>query len=211
MFDSNHKNIGAGNKAGISEIKRRADIREVWSALGGGKLRGGRGQAFWRNGDGYNVALDPRRGTWYDFVAGEGGDAIALIETVQQCGFKEAIAWLADHVGLPQQTTKAGDRAIYTEWLTDLRWATWWRIAAEALAELTFEGLPFNDPARRGLTELLRVIRLGDASLVDEYREWRRQCPAWTAALAHMGRRSDARRQVLLAYWIRRTYGPAAT
>jgi len=35
----------------------RASIAEVWAALGGEPTRHGRGQALWRNGGGWNVAL----------------------------------------------------------------------------------------------------------------------------------------------------------
>ena len=42
------------------------DILEVWTAAGGAPLRGTRGRAFWRNGDGYNIAIDRANGVWYD-------------------------------------------------------------------------------------------------------------------------------------------------
>ncbi len=107
--------------ASIAEIKARANIQHVWAALGGGELRGNRGQAFWRGGDGYSVALDPKRGLWHDFVAGEGGDVIALVEQVRECDFKAAAAWLADFTGMdlsgsPRRSdhrpdTELGDRS----------------------------------------------------------------------------------------------------
>ena len=59
------------DKTNIAEIKRRADIRDVWSALGGPELRGNRGQAFWRGGDGYSVALDFEKGLWHDHRDGD--------------------------------------------------------------------------------------------------------------------------------------------
>jgi hypothetical protein len=81
-------------------------------------------------------------------------------------------------------------------------------VSAEALAEQALADLPFNDPVRRGMTDLLRTIRLGDAALVDEYREWRRCDPAMTAGMARAGRLQDARVQRRLAWWMRRWYGP---
>jgi len=55
-------------------------ILAVWHALSGGELRGRRGVAFWRGGDGYSVSLNPERGTWYDFRDGIGGGVLALVE-----------------------------------------------------------------------------------------------------------------------------------
>jgi hypothetical protein len=190
--------------ANLAELKDHAAIREVWAALGGGKLRGNRGQAFWRGGDGYSVSLDPEKGVWFDFVTGAGGDVIALVRTVRQCGFLEACQWLGDFSGVRvSEWIRRGDEAD-TDWPTDLRWASWWRIAAEAMAEESLEHLPYWHPERRVLTDLLSTIRLGDAALVDEYRRWRRRHPEFTSAMAQAGRRSDARVQRQLALWIRR-------
>ncbi len=41
--------------------------------LAGGPLRGKRGRAFWRHGNGYKVAIDQERGVWYHHVTGVGG------------------------------------------------------------------------------------------------------------------------------------------
>jgi hypothetical protein len=194
----------------IAEIKRRANIRHVWAALGGPKLRGNRGQAFWRGGDGHSVSLDPNKDVWYDFVAAQGGDVVALVETVCECRFRAAIEWLADFDGVP----KAGDNSTSfprdhdTDWPTDLKWARWWKIIAETLADWALEELPPWHHQRRALTRLLSTIRLGDAALVNEYREWRRRDPLMTAGLAHAGRLHEARVQRRLARWIRRKYGP---
>jgi hypothetical protein len=195
----------------ITEIKRRADIREVWSALGGGKLRRGRGQAFWRDGDGYSVSLDSSKGLWHDFVTGEGGDVVELVRAVRQCGFLDAAEWLASHTGVRISTLIRCDGEDGTDWATDLKWAMWWRIAAEMLTEQALEELPYWHPERRGLTSLLRVVRLGDAALVNEYREWRRRDPELTSGMCHAGRRSDARTQRKLAIWLRRYLDGAQT
>src|SRR5262245_1949825 len=87
-------------KRQIAEIRNRADIRDVWAALGGGELRHGRGRAFWREGDGYNVSVDAGKGVWFDFVANVGGDVFALVQVVQGCDFKQALAWLAEFTGV---------------------------------------------------------------------------------------------------------------
>jgi hypothetical protein len=78
----------------------RSDIGAVWRALGGGELRHGRGRAFWRDGDGYNVALDDTTGYWRDFAWGEGGGIIALIERALGCSRTKAWQWLTAHHGV---------------------------------------------------------------------------------------------------------------
>jgi hypothetical protein len=188
----------------VPEIKARADIRDVWSALGGGQLRRGRGQAFWRGGDGYSVSLNPEKGLWHDFVTGEGGDVVALVQTIQQCDFKAALRWLADLIGLgiPELSQRRDNRPDFDNGPADLRWATWWKIAAEALAEQALEELGDAHPDRRGLTVLLSTIRIGDLSLVTEYREWRWRFPVLTHAMARAGQNLDACRQRRLMLWI---------
>lgn len=69
-------------------------VLDVWRALGGGDLRDRRGRAFWRNGDGYNVALDAEGGRWFDHAAGSGGSVLALVETALQCDQSAALSWL---------------------------------------------------------------------------------------------------------------------
>jgi hypothetical protein len=186
----------------IRELKQAADIREAWAALGGGELRHGRGQAFWRGGDGYSISLDLEKGLWHDFVTGDGGDVVKLVRTVLACGFLEAARWLGQHTGVRVSSWMRRDSEIPADWATDLRSATYWKISAEALAEQALEQLPYWHPERRGLTQLLSTIRLGDAALVAEYRQWRLRHPELTSAMAKAGERSDARIQRLLAQWI---------
>jgi hypothetical protein len=195
----------------ISEIKARADIQDVWAALSGGKLRANRGQAFWRGGTGYNVALYPSTGTWHDFVSGAGGDVVELVRSVRACDFREALEWLADFTGVSKASRNMTSfpRDPDTDWPTDLEWATYWKIAAEALAEQALRELPPWDLERRDLTKLLTTIRLGDAALVNEYRAWRERQPVMTTAMARAGQRSDARLQKRLALWLRRRYSNA--
>ena len=51
----------------------------AWTKLGGGPLRGKRGKAFWRGGDGYSIALDLEKDTWFDHRDGHGGGVRALV------------------------------------------------------------------------------------------------------------------------------------
>jgi hypothetical protein len=65
----------------------------LWKSLGGGEIRRGRAQAFWRGGKRDSVAVDTERGLWRDHATGEGGDAIDLIARALGCSIREALAW----------------------------------------------------------------------------------------------------------------------
>ncbi|WP_321470106.1 hypothetical protein [uncultured Paludibaculum sp.] len=95
-----------------AELVSAASIKAVWCALGGAPLRHGRGRAFWRDGDGYNVSLNNEKGAWHDFATGEGGGILDLIQRVQGGTRKAAAEWLADTLGtqLSGQIPAAGRR-----------------------------------------------------------------------------------------------------
>jgi hypothetical protein len=80
------------------EMVRRCRIVAVAEALGLDVKRG-RCRAAWRNGDGWNVALDDERGAWYDFVGNDSGGVLALIERCLGCERREAAEWLASYMG----------------------------------------------------------------------------------------------------------------
>ncbi len=48
-------------------------------------------KAFWRGGTGNSVSIDVEQGVWHDFSEGTGGDIIALVMRIQNCGFTEAV------------------------------------------------------------------------------------------------------------------------
>ena len=90
-------------------------ILDVWQGLGGGELRRGRGRAFWRNGDGFNVELYPTQKRWHDFATNDGGDVLNLIQTVQGCTRSEALRFAADLAGMPLTPTSPERRRRYAE------------------------------------------------------------------------------------------------
>jgi hypothetical protein len=187
----------------IAELKSRAPIVEVWFALGGGKLHRGRGKAWWRGGAGDNVAIYPKTGTWHDFATAAGGDVVTLVRTVRGCSFVEAVKWLSEFAGIPAPgQSPRQNRAPDAGWAADLEMATYWRVAAEAFAEQALEDLSPFDAERSVPTRLLRVIRLGDLSLVEEFREWRHRYPAMTEAMVQAGKYSNARVQRQLMAWL---------
>jgi hypothetical protein len=192
------------NKLTITEIKSRAHICDVWHALGGGKLQHGRGKAFWRDGDGYCIAIDIDKGLWFDHRDGVGGDVVTLVETVHRCSFVDAAKWLADQTGVALEHFEHRPyAAMDDDWTTDLRRATYWRTTAVMLSEQALASLPDDHPERYGLTLLLASVRDGDASLVATYRAWRRREPAMTKAMVHAGRLHDARVQRRVARWLK--------
>ena len=100
------------------DLIERSSITEVWHALGGGPLRRGRAQAFWRNGDSDNVALDEDRSIWFDHAHRKGGGILDLIQTVLGCGRQDALHWLADHLGITlddRQPLASDERRVHAQ------------------------------------------------------------------------------------------------
>lgn len=102
------------------------NILEAWQALGGCSLRGRRGRAFWRSGEGYTVALDVAKGTWYDFRDAHGGGVLALVEAALACDRWTALAFLEANCGLdprkpltPQERRARAEAPALTRRLAD--------------------------------------------------------------------------------------------
>ena len=82
------------------ELLDRASITDLWTALGGGPLRHGRGRAFWRDGYGNNVAVNETKNVFFDHAHGAGGGVLDLIQTALDCDRSAALRWLAQHLGV---------------------------------------------------------------------------------------------------------------
>ena len=82
------------------DLLDRAVISTVWTALGGGPLRHRRGKAFWRDGDGDNIAVNESKNVFFDHAHGTGGGVLALIGTVRGGDRRDAVKWLASHLGV---------------------------------------------------------------------------------------------------------------
>jgi len=81
------------------EIISRLPITKIAEALGA-RVRRGRCQAFWRKGDGWNVAFNDAKGTFYDHARGEGGGVLDFVRLIRGCDRKEALEWLAALTGI---------------------------------------------------------------------------------------------------------------
>ena len=173
------------------EIVAGARISQVWQALGGGELRKGRGRAWWRNGDGWNIAVDDRRGCWYDHRDGIGGGVLDIIAHVHGGTRQEALQRLAGLTGTvldgaPSDRMSAQDcaeeRRIREE-------APYFVYVAKLMAEEALEVLSPTDTERAVYTSLLAAL---EATLEAEYRAWVSHSPQIAAALVARGAEATA-------------------
>ncbi|HEY3439465.1 MAG TPA: hypothetical protein VGK29_01880 [Paludibaculum sp.] len=172
-------------------------IVDVWQALGGGEIRQGRGRAFWRDGGGFNVAIDSGRGIWHDFVTNEGGGMVRLVQAARRCTKGEAFRWLADLAGIALTPDSPARRARYAEARRDAealaKLACWW--LAGQLSELEElkrlnngdEG-PLNEAALTAASsELWRLEQIEAAAVVPEWTAARASDPDRTGELEQVG------------------------
>lgn len=205
-----------GNVA--TEVLSRVTISEVYGALGGPKLRKMRGPAFWRGGDGWNVALNDAKGTWFDHVANEGGGVLELIARVRGGSRVDALRWLAELAGVPLED-KPLSPAARAEWAwerreleRDLPTARLWRRAAiglaeEALVELKarlFDPLTseFDVAEIQSLTHFAGwLYRSTDSTLVAAFQAFRQRDPKLTSAVIEAARHQErAERRAVARY-----------
>jgi hypothetical protein len=172
-------------------------VLDVLLALGGETPKRGRTKAFWRaNSDGLNVSINEDKNSWFDFVASEGGGVLRLVEIALSCDRRSALRWLQDHLGLDAPNAKVGAPRDH------LRSAAHWAIAAEMLADSCLIDMEMIDPSRQGLTRIRRIAKAGGRQLIEEYAEWRRVYPEFTAGLVYAGAEHERRAQRLLANYL---------
>jgi hypothetical protein len=210
------------HQATVNEIIQATRISKVYVALGGPKLHGTRGPAFWREGKGLNVHLDDAKGIWHDFVSGEGGGVLDLVMQVQGGTRREALRWVAAFTGIPLDDDSPEAAETRERWIEERRRierhlpnAAYWRSAAVSLIEDILVGLkatlfdgapgPLPDIGEIGrLTTLLaRLERIEDAELVAEYSWWHDTLPASTGLLVRAGRSREQRHLRVLTSYMR--------
>lgn len=189
-------------------------IVDVWQALGGGELRRGRGRAFWRDGDGFNVALNSGRGVWRDLVTCEGGGILRLIQTVRRISKGEAFRWLADLAGVALTPNSPDRRVRYAEARRDAaalaRSAGWW--LAARLSELEErkrlnngdEGPVNEDVLTEASSELWRIQQMDAAAVLAEWAAARESDPERTRELEQVGQVWERFRHAVIRCVVRR-------
>lgn len=216
--------------AAADYILASIQISQVWHALGGGELRHGRGQAWWRDGDGYNIALRDDKGVWHDKRDNTGGGVLDLIVLVRGGSKADALHWLADLAGIPldDKPFTAEDRARWVQQQRqlerDMLKARYWRRSAVAMAEETLADLkrrmfdlavrpeirPEIGELREWTQRLARWQRLDGAELVVEYTAFTVQHPTLSAGMVHAARlREKAEVRALLEYFAATTAAEA--
>lgn len=126
-------------------------LLELWPELGGSKLhkhgRQYRGNAFWRDGDGLNISIDPIENRWFDFVTRNGGGGLTLVELALNLRRSEALTWLEQHDFIKplNENTKQARKAIQHE---GQKIADYYSALKAALMEY-----------RRALTDLQRILQ----------------------------------------------------
>src|SRR5438046_2905840 len=84
-----------------NEILASIKISQVYRALAGKEPRRTgrdtwRAAAAWRDGSGFNVALNDAKGTWYDHRDRIGGGLVDLVQSVRGGSRQDALKWCAD-------------------------------------------------------------------------------------------------------------------
>jgi hypothetical protein len=209
--------------AAATDIVSSVRISEVWRALGGGQLRHGRGQAWWRDGDGFSIALRDDRNVWHDKRDNGGGGVLDLIALVRGGSRQDALRWLAEFAGLPLDD-RPMSLAERNEWAQrkrlverDLPRARYWRRAAVALGEEVldrlkdglFDPVAANRPDIGELQEWTARLelwqRIDGAALVAEYRDWVEQDPRTTAGLVITARLLETAERRAIGKYLRLT------
>jgi hypothetical protein len=184
----------------LAEIRTRAHIGDAWLALGGEKLRGRRGRAFWRNGDGFSVSLNLERGLWFDFVAGDGGDILDLVRRVRGGTRADALRWLGALTGVPldQKPLSRLQKRQYAalrDQAEDLaQQCTWWANALiQELEQIKAQAYERGDFATVywSSQELYLMEHAAPPVLMDRFRKAQRANAADTATLVEAGREDE--------------------
>ena len=181
-------------------VLEAVSIEAIWRALGGGDLHRGRGRAFWRDGDGFNVALYPRSGTFHDFSTNQGGGKLKLIQTVQGGSKQDALKWLADLAGIPLSPERAHSREERRRYAQTRRDAAQVAKLAVWFLESRREELekqkrqcngvdgPWDDAAIEFVSaELWRLDQLDAAGVIAEWMTARQSDPQHTRQLEQVG------------------------
>lgn len=201
--------------ASANEIVAHARITEVYLRLGG-ELWHGRGTAFWRRGDGFNVSFDNECCLWHDFTTDEGGGVLDLICRALEVSRQEALRWLADQIGMRLDDKPPSEQWRQEKELLDrnLPDAKQWKRGIVNLTEdllrslklaLVDKNLPQPEIGEIYDVEqmLARLKTLKDIGLVKEFLSWKAEMPAYTTGIIHAVRQREYIEQRALKAYVR--------
>lgn len=146
----------------FDEIKAQHKIEDVAKRLGltlkktGNQLRG---KCFSGDGGDRALVITPGKGLWYSFGLQEGGDAIKLVQLVNDCSAKEAAAWIAGNEPLEKRTAPPKEDAEARGGFRVLEYLEHDHPAVEAL------GLEPEDAQRLGIGYCPRGIYRGKVAV----------------------------------------------
>jgi hypothetical protein len=211
-------NPNASERNTSRDVLANIRIFDVWQALTGEPIRGGRVRGIWRDGKSWSVSLNNERGVWHDFVSNEGGGILDLIVRVLGGTRADALRWAAEFAGIPlnNKPLSAADRAQWVQERRalerDLPEARYWRRTAISMAEelsgmlkagLVDRTLPQPRIGEIGdIDAMLRGIQRTDgAALVAEFDWWREHYPGMTAAMVRAAKtRERSERRAVETY-----------
>ncbi|HEY6345098.1 MAG TPA: hypothetical protein VIY49_26675 [Bryobacteraceae bacterium] len=203
-----------------AQLIEQTSIVSVWNALGGGPLRHGRGNAFWRKGaDSWSLSLNDDRGAWFDHRDGVGGGVLDLICLVRGGSRQEALKWWAEY----RCVQLDGDKPLSPEerrryaharqaapelarraeiWIIE-RLEELETLKADALAREDFKALQTASREHHRMN----TLKADGAAVVAEYIRARQTDPTGTAAMIAEGERwrdtSEALVNLQIAKWAR--------
>jgi hypothetical protein len=179
------------------EIINRIRISKVWAALGGGPLRNGRGAAFRRDSRDFNVSVSDEKGVWHDFVSGDGGGVLDLIQHVRGGSRADALKFVAELAGLTLDSRpltrqerrthakhlhQAGNLAQQCAW-----WVRAYSQELERTKAMAYEHSDWNTLAWSA-RELYQIQTAVPAALMDRYLKAMNTDPERTASFVEAGR-----------------------
>jgi hypothetical protein len=206
----------------VDNILRDVKITQVYVTLTGKTPRRtgtdtARGQAVWREGDGFNVSLDDSRGVWHDFKTDEGGGVLDLVARIRGGGRQDALKWVAQFagVGLDDRPLSPAEKQRWAEQRREvnreLPAARYWKRAAINMSEdllsllkaRLFDPTPdpedLSQPVELNGREIFdveqmlsRLRRLDGCELTQEFTWWMEHHPGMTTGMIHAAQNLEA-------------------
>lgn len=184
-----------------AEVMDRIKITQVWQALGGGSLRRGRGRAFWRNeADGLNVSVSDAKGCWHDFVSGDSGGILDLVQHVRGGSRAEALQYVADISGVTLDSKRLSrtEKRVYAERREQgtllAQQVLWW--ASAYLRKLEITKAAANETGdwnalAWSARELYVLQRAVPSAVMDRFLNSMREDPEATNSFVEAGREDE--------------------